>query len=157
MAEQVGSAGERRLWAAIVERQDGVPTASERPTTLKGGRLSAAISKAMVGLVNDYTGRGPQKARTAVSEDMAVCLLEDTLTKGERTLVARGESEAVLDLRRRFQNAMREDAVRVVENLSGRKVKAFMSENHIDPDLAVETFVFEPVIEMWARAAEWDA
>ena len=26
-----------------------------------------------------------------------------------------------------------------------------MSENHIDPDLAVETFVLVPVVETWAR------
>jgi uncharacterized protein YbcI len=32
-----------------------------------------------------------------------------------------------------------------VERLSGRKVIGFMSDNHIDPDLAVEVFVLEPV------------
>jgi uncharacterized protein YbcI len=110
----------------------------------------------MVGLVNEYAGRGPQKARTVVSGDMAVCVLEDTLTTGERTLASRGDGETVLDLRKRLQDAMREDAIRVVEDLTGRKVKAFMSENHIDPDLAVETFVFQPVVEMWASVDGWE-
>ena len=32
----------------------------------------------------------------------------------------------------------------MVESISGRSVSAFMSNNHIDPDLAVETFVLEP-------------
>ena len=38
---------------------------------------------------------------------------------------------------------MREEAVAAVEQLIGRKVIAFMSTNHIDPDLAVEIFVLE--------------
>jgi hypothetical protein len=34
-------------------------------------------------------------------------VLQDTLTRGERSLVVAGESEAVLDVRRRWQNVMR--------------------------------------------------
>jgi hypothetical protein len=39
---------------------------------------------------------------------------------------------------------MREEAIEMVESLSGRSVAAFMSNNHADPDLAVETFVLAP-------------
>jgi hypothetical protein len=39
---------------------------------------------------------------------------------------------------------VRADAVAVVEGVTGRSVTAFMSDNHIDPDIAVETFVLEP-------------
>jgi hypothetical protein len=31
-----------------------------------------------------------------------------------------------------------------VEKLTDRKVIAFMSDNHIDPDLGIESFVLEP-------------
>ena len=31
-----------------------------------------------------------------------------------------------------------------IEALTGRKVVGFMSDNHVDPDLAVEVFVLEP-------------
>jgi uncharacterized protein YbcI len=34
---------------------------------------------------------------------------------------------------------------REIEELTGRKVIGFMSDNHIDPDLAVEVFVLEPL------------
>jgi uncharacterized protein YbcI len=71
-------------------------------------------------------------------------LLEDTLTKGERRLVAKGRDIRVLDYRAEFQAAMREDAIANIEELTGRKVTAFMSANHIDPDLAAELFVLEP-------------
>jgi uncharacterized protein YbcI len=51
----------------------------------------------------------------------------------------------VLDLRRRWQRAMEVDIRREIEELTGRKVIGFMSDNHIDPDLAVEVFVLEPL------------
>ncbi len=35
-------------------------------------------------------------------------------------------------------------AIATIERLSGRTVSAFMSTNHIDPDLALETFVLVP-------------
>lgn len=41
---------------------------------------------------------------------------------------------------------MEEDVSREVEELTGRKVVGFMSDNHIDaPGLAVEAFVLEPL------------
>jgi uncharacterized protein YbcI len=70
-------------------------------------------------------------------------VLQDTLTRGERTLVAAGESDPVLDLRRRRQRVMREGCSRKVEQLTGRKVMGFMSDNHMDPDIAVEMFILE--------------
>jgi hypothetical protein len=58
--------------------------------------------------------------------------------------VAKGRDVRVLDYRAEFQVAMREDAIAKIEELTGRKVAAFMSANHIDPDLAAELFVLEP-------------
>ena len=72
-------------------------------------------------------------------------VLQDTLTRGEQTLPDAGQEEAVLDLRHRWQMVMKQDVSREIEELMGRKVIGFMSDNHIDPDLAVEMFVLEPV------------
>jgi uncharacterized protein YbcI len=69
------------------------------------------------------------------------------LTVGERSLADAGEGEAVLDLRKRWQRVMQADMSREIEGLTGRKVVGFMSDNHIDPDLAVEVFVLEPLPE----------
>ena len=71
--------------------------------------------------------------------------MQDTLTRGELTLVGAGEAEAVLDLRRRWQRVMRVSCSRKIEELTGRKVVGFMSDNHIDPDIAVEVFILESV------------
>jgi uncharacterized protein YbcI len=102
------------------------------------------ISTAAVQLLHDYTGRGPTKAKTMINDDVVTILLADTLTKGERKLVENGHSDRVLQLRHDYQLVMRDQLIAVVEQQLDRKVLAFMSQNHIDPDLAVEVFLLEP-------------
>jgi uncharacterized protein YbcI len=109
----------------------------------QGGELAAAISNAVVRLISEYTGRGPTKARTLIRDNVIVVMLEDTLTKGERVLVRSGREQHVMDLRSQFQATMRDEAEAAIERLTGRKVLAFMSANHIDPDLAAEMFVLD--------------
>jgi uncharacterized protein YbcI len=108
-----------------------------------GQSLAAEISTLVVRLMSEYTGRGPTKARTTINGDLIAVLLRDTLTKGERQLVALGKVENVMQMRRAFQGAMQEEACAAIEELVGRKVIGFMSDNHADPDLAIEVFVLE--------------
>ena len=117
-------------------------TMEQRPT---GGSLSAAISNAVVRITAEYTGRGPTKAQTSIRENMIVVLMQDTLTKAERTLLSSGQGDFVLETRSRFQAAMSADLVDAVELLTDRKVGAFMSANHIEPDMGAEIFVLEPI------------
>ena len=105
---------------------------------------SPMISTAAVQLLHEYTGRGPTKAKTLISEDLVTIVLADTLTTAEQKLVDNGLADRVLQLRHDYQVTMREDFVAIVERQLGRRVIAFMSQNHIDPDLAVEVFVLEP-------------
>jgi uncharacterized protein YbcI len=115
---------------------------TERPRP--EGELAAAISNAVVGALARTTGRGPTRAKTTLGENGVFVVLQDSLTRGEQTLAEAGEGRAVLDLRRRWQGIMQADVTRDIERLTGRKVVGFMSDNHIDPDLAVEVFVREP-------------
>jgi uncharacterized protein YbcI len=108
------------------------------------GTVNAAIANAVVRLVHEYTGRGPTQARAVFSGDLVTVLMGDMLTKAERKLVEDGKQELVLNLRREFQRTMREDLIAAVEMLTQRKVIAFMSDNHVAPDMAVESFVLEP-------------
>jgi len=48
-------------------------------------------------------------------------------------------------MRRSFQLAMEDEFRQVVEEATDRKVIAYMSSIHVDPDLAVELFVLEPL------------
>ena len=108
------------------------------------GQLTAAISNAVVHVLGEYTGRGPTRARAHINRDTITVVLHDTLTKGERRLASDGHAPEVLQTRAIFQELMRAELVASVEDLTGRTVAAFMSANHIDPDMAVETFVLEP-------------
>jgi uncharacterized protein YbcI len=111
--------------------------------TDKPGELSAEISNAIVALMADCTGRGPSQSQTYVHQNLIVCILHDGLTKGERSLVADGKEDVVLQMRHTYQGTMRSELITLVERLTGRKVAAFMSDNHVNPDVAVETFVLE--------------
>ena len=108
------------------------------------GELSAAISNLTVQLLSDYTGRGPTRARTHISGELVAVVVQDAMTKGERSLIRDGERNRVLDTRQAFQRTMREDLAGGVAQLTGREVVAFMSANHIDPDVGVEIFILAP-------------
>jgi uncharacterized protein YbcI len=118
--------------------------AAPAPDHPSGGPLQAAIANAVVRIVADYTGRGPTRARTTMAGDWVIVALEDTLTKGERRLVELGRGEFVRETRRTFQTAMRDDLVREVAALTGRGAIAFFSDNHLEPDMALEAILLEP-------------
>jgi uncharacterized protein YbcI len=119
----------------------GVAVPEER---LSGGQLAAALSNAVVRCMADVSGRGPSRARTTMGQDAVFVVVEDTLTHAERQLVRIGDEAVVLRVREGLQRAMHDKLDREVERLTGRSVIGFMSTNHIDPDLAVEVFVFAP-------------
>src|SRR3954447_26156371 len=98
---------------------------ADRPTQ---GRMASAISNAVVSLFAEYLGRGPTRARTVFGRDVVTVILEETLTKAERRLVDEGEDVVVINTRRTFQRAMRQDLVAEIERLTGRRVAAFLSD-----------------------------
>jgi uncharacterized protein YbcI len=108
------------------------------------GSISAAISKAMVQLLSEYTGRGPTEARTYINEDLIVVVLHDTLTSDERAIVRDGGVDLVLSARQALQKAMKPDLIATVERLSGRSTMECLTHNHLDPDIVVESFVLAP-------------
>jgi uncharacterized protein YbcI len=125
-------------------RMDSVATTGERTTSRS---LNRDISRAMVALFKEATGRGPGRARTYIEEGLVVTVLHDTMTKAERTLKDEQHADQVRSLRRLFQGTFRDEAIAVVERLTGRKVLAFLSDHAVDPDYAVEAFVLEPGFE----------
>jgi uncharacterized protein YbcI len=114
---------------------------SSRDHRVAEGRLAAAISTAVVHVFSEYTGRGPTRARTTIDGTTVVVILQDVMTKAERSLVDSGKEAEVLRLRFTFQEAMRVDLIEVVERLTASSVQAFMSANHIAPDAAAEVFL----------------
>jgi uncharacterized protein YbcI len=121
-------------------------------TSVHDGSVAADISRGTVQLLRDYIGRGPTKARTVISEDTIAIILGNTLTKGERSLVTMGKGQHVLHTRHVLQQLMRDDLVQLVERLSDRTVEAFFSDDHIDPNYALEFFLLRPLPDSGDRA-----
>src|SRR4051794_10690669 len=105
------------------------------------GAMRAIISSEIVRLQAEYYGKGPTKAKTYIVDDLVVCVLEESFTRAEKTLVDRGEREAIQQIRRRFQQQMADEFTSVVEQATGRKVRAFLSETNVEHDVSVETFL----------------
>jgi uncharacterized protein YbcI len=124
----------------------------ELPDTAVGS-LSAAISTAVVGLLREYTGRGPTPARTTICPDMIVVTLRECLTKAERTLADHGQAREVLAMRHAFVQMMRDDLIAAVETLTGRSVEALLGDNLDDPDVAVAIFLLHPGVNGGAHPA----
>jgi len=105
------------------------------------GEMRATIANEIVRLQAEYYGKGPTRAKTYIVDDLVVVVLEETFTRAEKTLAERGEREAIEHIRRRFQQQMADDFTSVVEQATGRTVRAFLSETNIEHDVSVETFL----------------
>ena len=105
--------------------------------------VTLAISNAMVRVYKEQFGRGPTKTRTMwAGPDVVTVTLEDTLTQSDHNLVKIGEHERLRTLRSFFQYASVREFCEPIEQITGRKVRAFISGIDTDADgLSVETFV----------------
>src|SRR3954465_5107946 len=107
----------------------------------KLGETRARISREIVRLQAEYYGKGPTKAKTYITDDLVVVVLEESFTRAEKTLAQRGDGDAVQHIRRRFQQQMAESFTSVVEQATGRRVRVFLSDTDIEQDVSVETFL----------------
>jgi uncharacterized protein YbcI len=108
------------------------------------GEHLAAVTNGIVQLYSQYYGRGPTKAKSYLLDGhIVVCVLGDTLTTVEQTLVDNGNSDMVRQVRLTFQEAMAEEFKGVVERAMGRRVTAYHSQLTLQPDMGFEFFVLE--------------
>ena len=111
---------------------------------LAGGQLLAEISTTIVGILRDHYGRGPMKAKTYAIDDIIVCVMRGSgFTPLEQTIMDSGEPERVVDMREDFQRVMADRYKNTIEALTGRKVRAFLSQAHVDPDITMEIFFMD--------------
>ena len=123
------------------DEPEQLPTADEARAS-----VLMEVSNVMVRLYKEYFGRGPTRARTHwAGPDALVAFLEDTLTPAERKMVAMEEHQRLRDTRMFFQYATVREFCEPVEQITGRKVRSFLSG--IDTEvqgLSIETFVLHP-------------
>jgi uncharacterized protein YbcI len=117
-----------------------LPDPQESPAAR--GALVSQLSREIVQLHARLYGRGPTKARSYLQGDYAVCILEEIFTTAERTLIDAGSGAHVSETRRKFQEAVKEEFIAVVERITGRSVRVFLSQVDVETNLALEFFVF---------------
>src|ERR1700693_6128487 len=146
-ADNRARAARDRARAAEERAESALSTSSEvdvRPTggtPLAGGHLLAAISTSIVGILREHYGRGPMKAKTYALDDIIVVVMRGSgFTPLEQTIMDSGEPDRVIAMREDFQRVMAERFKRTIEELTGRKVLAFLSQAHVEPDITMEVF-----------------
>jgi uncharacterized protein YbcI len=115
-------------------------TESELPI---GGELNAALTREVVRIHTANLGRGPNMSFSFHNGNVVITILREVLTKAEQSLAVNDHGEAVLAMRQLFQRTMADEMKASVERLTGRRVVAFMSDNHLEPDMAVEVFILD--------------
>ncbi len=112
---------------------------------LRGDPLLAAVTEAMVALHERYYHRVPVTAKTLLlSDEVLICVLGGIYTDVEKTMIEVQRTTIVQETRSAFQSAMQETFISAVQRLSGRNVLAFISNQHIGPDMEIELFMLEP-------------
>ena len=113
----------------------------DQPAQLVGGKLLAQISTSIVGILREHYGRGPMKAKTYALDDILVVVMRGSgFTALEQTIMDSGQPARVVAMREEFQHVMAARYKDTIEDLTGRKVVAFLSQAHVEPDITVEMF-----------------
>jgi uncharacterized protein YbcI len=106
--------------------------------------VRAEISREMVRLYKELFGRGPTKARTEFAgRDIVLCSLENSFTPAERSLAEMGEHQRLRDTRMYFQAATADKFREIIERVTGRRVRAFVSGLDPGADICSEVFYLE--------------
>jgi uncharacterized protein YbcI len=107
------------------------------------GKLTGAISAAIVDLYATFYGHHRATATTYLNGKIVVCVLESILTAEEDALIAEGSRGTVIDGRVAFQTKTQDEFTSVVEQLTDRRVTAFLSANQTTPGVACELFFLD--------------
>ena len=103
-----------------------------------------AISRAVVRVMHDYTGTEPSAVETTINDSLVTVVMRDTLLKAQHSLAREGKGLEVIDMRRRFQQTMRDELSAIVTAHTGRIVEVFLSASGVEPDIEVEVFILAP-------------
>lgn len=115
---------------------------------LAGGQLLAAISTSIVAILRDHYGRGPMKAKTYALDDIIVVVMRGSgFTPLEKTIMDSGDPNRIVAMRHDFQHMMTKRFTATIEELTDRKVLAFLSQAHVEPDITVEMFFVDRPLE----------
>jgi uncharacterized protein YbcI len=102
----------------------------------------SAISREVARIHTSQFGSRVANPETSWHDDFLICMLENALTEAELAMVASGRFDRVRSDRRALHDVLEPTYKALVETLTGRGVRAYMSE--IDAQgVAIEAFILE--------------
>ncbi|NLT06523.1 MAG: DUF2294 family protein [Solirubrobacterales bacterium] len=115
-------------------------TGEQRP-----GEVLASISNRVVGLMREAVGKGPTRCKTHwAGDDIVIVVLGGGFLASEQTLYEAGREDQVKANRAAIQEVLEQEMRKIIEEHVGRRVTAFMSTQHQNPDVQLEIFMLEP-------------
>ena len=72
-----------------------------------------------------------------------LCVLRNGFMAHERTIVEGGNPGRVIEMRQDFQRLMERRYRETIETITGRRVVAFLSQAHLEPDITLEIFFLD--------------
>jgi uncharacterized protein YbcI len=121
--------------------------------TARRGKLLAHISNEIVAILREHYGRGPMKAKTYALDDIIIVVMRGSgFTPLEKTIMESGQPQRIVEMRHEFQQMMTKRFTDVIEELTGRKVRAFLSQANVEPDLTMETFFLDQPLDEFGAA-----
>jgi uncharacterized protein YbcI len=111
------------ICAFVLAREDQSDAGPDPSTETNDKRR--AISRGMTSVYKDFIGRGPTNVRTYIDD----------------------KGESVRQMRREFQNSIKEQAVALIEETTDHEIIAFLSDHSIEPDAAIEVFILDGPLE----------
>jgi uncharacterized protein YbcI len=115
-----------------------------RPESASHGPMLAQVTNAIVRLHRQHYGKGPTRSKSYLMDDVLICVMQDVLTVGERTLAEAGNHDHVRTTRLAYADALRDRFAEEVERIVGRRVLGFTSQILVTRDVAIEMFALEP-------------
>jgi len=126
----------------VGRREAGFSPQSSTPVAV----VESEIAREILAIHVESYGHGAANVRAHVLDDTVVVLLDGLeLEPGEELLIAEGDADAVIAMRKEFQQAIAATFSAVIERSTGRRVNAFASQQQVsEPRFAAEIFRLAP-------------
>ena len=102
---------------------------------------SEVIAEEVLGVHQSSYGTGAETVEVYIHENLVVVILDELgLSPSERTIIAGGRPDIVLNMRSAFQDEIGSTFSAIVERATGRRVSGFLSNTSLEPLFSVEIF-----------------
>ena len=114
----------------------------ERSLPEQPGGMLTQISNEVVRTLKESYGKGPDRAKAYLLDDVLLIVMRGGATTVEQTLLEAGEGDLVRNYRQVYQNHMGDRLIGIVERATGRKVATYQSQVLFWPFTSIEVFLF---------------